>query len=141
MRPPSPRLPRLLRCVIPALGLSAIAACSGDRRSGELARAGDSVPAGDQLFARLPSSATGVRFTNRIEETNEHNVFTYRNYYNGGGVGIGDLTGDGLPELVLTSNQKGPRLFLNEGAFRFRDVTDDAGLETPKESWSTGVAL
>ena len=141
MRPPSPRLPRLLRCVIPALGLSAIAACSGDGRSGELARASDSVPAGDQLFARLPSSATGVRFTNRIEETNEHNVFTYRNFYNGGGAAIGDLTGDGRPELILVSNQDGPTLFLNEGAFRFRDVTSDAGLETRGESWSTGVTL
>jgi len=59
----------------------------------------------NQLFTRLPSSETGIRFANQLNETNELNVFTYRNFYNGGGVGIGDLTGDGLPEVVLTSNE------------------------------------
>ena len=58
------------------------------------------------LFTRLPSSYTGVRFENRLRDTRELNVFTYRNYYNGGGVAMGDLTGDGLPELVLTANQR-----------------------------------
>ena len=73
-----------------------------------------------QLFSLLPSSATGVQFENRIVETNDRNVFTYRNFYNGGGVGTGDLTGDGLPEIILTSNQAGPKVFLNKGGFRFR---------------------
>ena len=93
-----------------ALGL---AACSG---SAESASAGsrDMPRAGHELFTRLPSSATGVRFENRLEPTAEFNVFTYRNYYNGGGVAIGDLTGDGLPELVLTSNLEGTRVYRNE---------------------------
>src|SRR5688572_1259272 len=78
---------------------------------------------GAQLFSLLPSNATGVRFENRLTETNERNVFNYRNYYNGGGAAIGDLTGDGLPEIILTSNEGGPRLFLNGGKFRFKDVT------------------
>ncbi len=82
-----------------------------------------------------------MRFENRIVETNDRNVFTYRNYYNGGGVGIGDLTGDGLPEIVLTSNQGGPKLFLNEGSFKFREVTDESGINDGKEGWSTGVAI
>ena len=94
-----------------------------------------------RLFTQLPSSSTGVRFQNRIEESAERNVFTYRNFYNGGGVAIGDLNGDGRPEIVLTSNQAGPKLFLNEGAFHFRDVTDDAGIAAEKDSWTTGVAL
>jgi hypothetical protein len=79
-------------------------------------------PSGDAVTL-LPSSYTGVRFTNRLSDSHELNVFTYRNYYNGGGVAIGDLTGDGLPEIVLTSNQDGPTLYLNLGQFRFRDVT------------------
>src|ERR1051326_970058 len=78
----------------------------------------------------LPSSYTGVRFENRLTDTHDLNVFTYRNYYNGGGVALGDLTGDGLPEIVLTSNQGGTRLYLNEGKFRFRDVTAEAGLHS-----------
>src|SRR5687768_2764780 len=79
-----------------------LVACSttdGTEAAGELPNPGA------QLFTLLPSSATGVRFENRLNETNEQNVFTYRNYYNGGGVAIGDLTGDGLPEIVLASNE------------------------------------
>jgi len=97
-------------------------------------------PAADgHLFTRLPSAYTGVRFENRLTDTGELNVFTYRNYYNGGGTAIGDLTGDGLPEIVLTSNQGGTRLYLNEGKFRFRDVTEEAGLKS--KGWTTGVTL
>ena len=91
------------------------------------------------LFTLLPSSYTGVRFENRLSDTHDLNVFTYRNYYNGGGVALGDLTGDGLPEIVLTSNQGGTRLYLNEGKFRFRDVTAEAGLHS--KGWTTGVTL
>ncbi len=96
-------------------------------------------PPDGHLFTLLPSSYTGVRFENRLTDTRDLNVFTYRNYYNGGGVAIGDLTGDGLPEIVLTSNQGGTRLYLNEGRFRFRDVTEEAGLHS--KGWTTGVTL
>jgi hypothetical protein len=82
-----------------------------------------------------------VRFANRVAETAELNVFSYRNFYNGGGVALGDLTGDGLPEIVLTSNQEGARVYLNEGAFRFRDVTNAAGLRAADGAWTTGVTL
>jgi hypothetical protein len=94
-----------------------------------------------RLFTQLPSSYTGVRFENRLTETRELNVFTYRNFYNGGGVAIGDLSGDGLPELALTSNQGGPRLYLGEGQFRFRDVTDASGLRSAAGAWTTGVTF
>src|SRR2546428_6306798 len=96
-------------------------------------------PVGGRLFTLLPSSYTGVRFENRLTDTRELNVFTYRNFYNGGGVALGDLSGDGLPEIVLTSNLGGTRLYLNEGKFRFRDVTAQAGLHS--RGWTTGVTL
>jgi hypothetical protein len=92
-----------------------------------------------RLFTLMPPSATGVDFANRLRDTKEMNVFTYRNYYNGGGVALGDLTGDGLPEIVLGSNQDGPRLYLNLGGFRFRDATRESGLRSADESWTTGV--
>ena len=100
-------------------------------------------PAADgHLFTRLPAAYTGVRFENHLVETPEFNVFTYRNFYNGGGVAAADLTGDGLPELVLTSNQRGPRFYLNLGAFRFRDVTDKTGIEFKgRGAWVTGVTI
>lgn len=125
-----------------ALGLAAILlGCSSDKQSASARATRGEGAGGEQLFSKLPGQSTGVRFENRIDDTGEHNVFTYRNFYNGGGVGIGDLTGDGLPELVLTSNQDGPKVYLNEGNFRFRDITRAAGLQSREESWSTGVAI
>ena len=118
-----------------------IAGCGGSRDSANETRSGTAPAPDSTLFTRMPSSFTGVRFANRLTDTREFNVFTYRNFYNGGGVAIGDLTGDGLPEVVLTANQDGPKLFLNEGQFRFRDVTKAAGLERDTRAWTTGVTL
>ena len=114
------------------------AGCAADRPADAPAR--ESPPAGGTLFTRLPSAYTGVAFENRLVDTPELNVFTYRNYYNGGGVGIGDLNGDDLPDLVLTSNQRGSRLYLNQGEFRFRDFTEAAGIGG-KDGWATGVTI
>src|SRR6184192_3762415 len=119
-----------LHVFLPALCL--LAGCSAASTPGPPAANG-------HLFTLLRSSYTGVRFENRLTDSRDLNVFTYRNYYNGGGVALGDLTGDGLPEIVLTSNQGGTRLYLNEGKFRFRDVTARAGLHS--QGWTTGVTL
>jgi hypothetical protein len=88
----------------------------------------------------MPPSYTGVRFVNRVDDTPEMNVFTYRNFYNGGGVAAGDLNGDGLPEVMLTSNLHGNRLYLNKGHFQFKDITDEAGVGG-KGYWATGVTM
>ena len=119
-------------------GLYVIAACS---RSDISARESGDAPANEgHLFTRLPSSYTGVRFENRLTDTREMNVFTYRNFYNGGGVALADLTGDGLPEIFLTSNQGGSKLYLNKGKYRFTDVTKQAGVEG-EGFWATGATF
>jgi enediyne biosynthesis protein E4 len=136
--PPLPTLRRLSRAAWLVAGL---AACSATSDGTDVVQASAAPPVGGTLFTLLPAAVTGVKFENRLVETTELNVFTYRNYYNGGGVALGDLTGDGLPELVLTANRGGPRLYRNESRFRFRDVTERAGLETDEDSWTTGVTL
>ena len=118
-----------------------VAGCSRAGDQPDVVQSGaETIPA-TQLFSKLPSNVTGIRFENRLKETSDLNVFTYRNFYNGGGVGVADLNGDGLPEIVLTSNQEGPKLYLNQGHFHFREVTKAAGLTTDRGSWTTGVAI
>ena len=125
-----------------ALGcVAALVACTDANEGASAAQSRADTSSANSLFTRLPSAATGVRFENRLEETRDLNVFTYRNFLNGGGVGIGDLNGDGLPEIVLTANQGGPRLYLNEGHFRFRDVTKASHLTAESGAWTTGVAI
>lgn len=131
-----PHVARSLLLLVPWL----TAACTrGHDGAGRDAQA--PAPVAGRLFTELPATYTGVDFRNDLHETRDRNVFTYRNYYNGGGVAIADLTGDGLPEIVLTSNEEGPRLYLNRGHFRFTDVTDEAKLSSAKGSWTTGVTI
>jgi hypothetical protein len=119
---------------------AALFACTSSEHPATAARTGSAPGVDGRLFTMMPSSYTGVTVTNTLTDSRDFNVFRYRNFYHGGGVAIGDLTGDGLPELLLTANQGGPRLYLNEGKFRFRDVTDAAGVAM-KGGWTTGVTF
>jgi enediyne biosynthesis protein E4 len=98
------------------------------------------VPAGPPLFEALDSGRTGVGFANRLPEAPEFNILNYLYYYNGGGVAVGDVNGDSLPDLYLSSNLDKNRLYLNRGDFRFEDVTDKAGVGGPP-GWKTGVTM
>lgn len=94
----------------------------------------------DKPFKKLTSQQTGIDFVNQLEEKADFDVFRYRNYYNGGGVGIGDFNNDSLPDLYLTSNMNGNKLYLNKGNWKFEDITERAGVKGNKV-WSTGVSI
>ncbi len=68
------------------------------------------------------------------------NVYRYRNFYNGGGTAIGDISGDGLPDIFMVGNQVPNRLYLNKGDFEFEGITHPAGV-AGKRAWSTGVTM
>jgi len=93
-----------------------------------------------KLFEKLSPSKTGISFANNLSFKEEFNIFTYRNYYNGGGVGLGDINNDGLLDVYFTSNLNENKLYLNKGNFQFEDITTKAGVAGEK-SWSTGVSL
>ena len=64
-------------------------------------RPGDSQEERSALFRLLDPSQTGIRFNNEVTYTEQINPYTFRNFYNGAGAGIGDLDNDGLPEVFL----------------------------------------
>ena len=91
-------------------------------------------------FRLLEAESTGIDFINQVEDQEDFNVLTYRNFYNGGGVAIGDINNDSLPDLYFTANLTGNKLYLNKGNFQFEDITEQAGVAGTK-AWSTGVTM
>ena len=98
-------------------------ACN-DKRPG--ATGDEVIPA--QLFHLLDPGKTGIDFINEVVDGESFNILTYRNFYNGGGVAIGDINNDSLPDLYFTSNQQKNRLYINKGNFQFEDITEKAGV-------------
>ena len=83
---------------------------------------------------------TGVNFQNDVEDGSKDNSFLFRNFYNGGGVAIGDINNDGLPDIFLTSNAGANKLYLNKGDFKFDDIGERAGI-IKDDKWNTGVVF
>jgi len=92
------------------------------------------------MFSRLPSSATGITFANEIEGRPDRHVLNYTYLYNGGGVAAGDVNGDGRTDLYFTASMGPNALYLNQGDFRFEDVTEAAGVQDTT-GWTTGVTM
>jgi len=108
--------------------------------AGALPCAGCERTAERPLFQMVAPEASGVAFVNALPEDTAFNILNYLYYYNGGGVAAGDVDGDGLPDLYLTSNLGPNRLYRNTGHFRFEDVTERAGVRGPS-GWTSGVAM
>ena len=94
----------------------------------------------DPLFTKLSSEHTGINFNNSVSYTEEFNPYTFRNFFNGGGVAVGDINNDSLPDLFFCSNQHSNKLYLNKGNFQFEDITSQAGIVSDGV-WSTGVTM
>ena len=112
------------RALVFIAGITAVTGCGGDR----------------EIFEPLPPEATGVTFVNELPEDPEFNIINYLNYYNGGGVAVGDVDNDGLPDLYFTANVGPNRLYLNRGDYRFEDITERAGV-AGSGGWTTGATM
>jgi len=91
-------------------------------------------------FEKMPASHTNITFKNELTLDKELNPYTYRNFYNGGGVAVGDINNDSLPDIFFAGNIVSNKLYLNKGDFKFEDITTSANVAS-KSVWSTGVSM
>ena len=92
------------------------------------------------LFTKVSSSSSGISFKNLVKESDAFNVLTYGYFYQGGGVAVGDINNDGLPDIYFTGNMMASKLYLNKGNFEFEDITAQAGVEA-SGLWNTGTTM
>ncbi len=115
------------------LGLAcACSACFGPKNAEDVKK--------DTLFSEIPGRVTGIDFENTLDFNREFNIYTYRNFYNGGGVALGDINNDGLVDIFMSANMKPDKLYLNKGNWKFEDISEKAGV-TGQKGWSTGVSM
>lgn len=93
-----------------------------------------------EVFDLLTPEQTRVDFENVLTPREDFNMYLFRNFYNGGGVAVGDINNDGRPDIFLTGNMVSNRLYLNKGNFKFDDITESAGLRSDGY-WSTGTSM
>jgi enediyne biosynthesis protein E4 len=95
-------------------------------------------PAKKTLFDLVEN--TGINFNNKVVDQELENSFLFRNFYNGGGAAIGDINNDGLADVMLSSNMGENKLYLNEGNWKFKDITPASGMKQDS-MWSTGLVM
>jgi len=95
---------------------------------------------GNKQFTLLSHKRTGITFRNSIKETENFNHLHYSYLYNGAGVAIGDINNDGLPDIFFSGNLVSSRLYLNNGNFRFENISEEAGVAA-KETWNNGAVM
>lgn len=92
------------------------------------------------LLTPVAAETSKLNFINDLKETDSFGILYYLYFYNGGGVAVGDINNDDLPDIYFTGNQVPNKLFLNKGNMEFEDITLHAGLAGSSD-WNTGVTM
>ena len=125
----------------PILLLFALASCTGPVPQNADKGAGSDASAKSRpLLVEVPADSSGIHFANLLNETDTFNYFKFEYMYNGGGVAVGDVNGDSLPDLYFTGNTTSDRLYLNKGDLRFEDITTHA-IPGTHQGFHSGVSM
>lgn len=129
----------MFRVWIAMFGSMLIFGCGDRHESHSTANSEEDGP----LIELLDFKKTGVDFSNDLvdDPLGDRNVLSWRHYYHGAGVAIGDINNDGLPDIFMVSNEGPNRLFLNKGDFEFEDITESSGINDGNKQWSTGAVM
>ncbi len=99
-----------------------------------------SVPSGGpKLFEIVAAEASGLAHVPKVHNENPLS-YLYHSGFVLGGVAVGDLNGDGLPDLVFGGAAESNRVYRNKGDLKFVEITAATGLGFG-DRWTTGVAL
>ncbi|WP_162623274.1 FG-GAP-like repeat-containing protein [Confluentibacter sediminis] len=98
---------------------------------------GQNVP----LFEYVSPSESKINFENKLKATEDENIFMYDNFYQGAGVGLGDVNNDGLLDIYFCGNQEKDKLYINKGNFVFEDITKKSGIADLDTGWSSSVSM
>ena len=94
----------------------------------------------EKLFTEISHFYSKIDFRNDLKENDKFNLVEYLYFYNGGGVATGDINNDGLIDIYISSNQGLNKLYLNQGDFIFKEISQSAGVQS-KGEWKTGVFM
>jgi len=94
----------------------------------------------NRQFEMILASESGIDFINCVVDGEDANILDYMYFYNGGGVSIGDINNDSLPDLFFIANQQNNALYLNQGNLKFKNITEQAGIKGHSD-WNTGSVM
>lgn len=95
----------------------------------------------ESLFTKLDPATTGVDFVNPLVDPTTHPMRRlYASSMVTGGVAVGDIDGDGRPDLFFANGPEANGLYRQTDAFTFENITEQAGVDGDGH-WGVGAAM